>query len=108
VITLVSLTLLVGLGSVPGVSYWVTIHISLRWSLIVITEYSAVPELDEFPNVKKWMKMLFQRPGFDRGRNVPGPHYHYELNKLSEEELNELSKVRGEWVQIGMKRDAEA
>jgi glutathione S-transferase len=73
-----------------------------------MTEYSAVPELDEFPNVQKWMHRLLQRPGFERGRNVPGPHYHLELNKLSEEELNELSRARGAWVQVGMKRDAEA
>ncbi|KAH7321081.1 glutathione S-transferase [Stachybotrys elegans] len=92
--------------------YIVGDHVSIAdiacWPWVCAWKYSAVPELDEFPNVQKWMHRLLERPGFERGRNVPGPHYHMKLNELSEEEMNELSKARGAWVQVGMKRDAEA
>lgn len=73
-----------------------------------LAEFSAVPDLDEFPNIKKWMERLLHRPGFERGRNVPGPHFHITLNESSEEGMNQLAKARGAWVQDGMKRDAEA
>lgn len=108
VIASASLTLPAGHGSVPGVSSFNVLNCYIHYLLYCSTEFSAVPDLDEFPNVKMWMELLLQRAGFERGRNVPGPHFHITLNESSEEHMNELAKARGGWVQDGMKRDAEA
>ncbi|KAI1815441.1 glutathione S-transferase [Poronia punctata] len=63
--------------------------------------------MDEFPNVQKWMAKLLARPGFERGRNIPGPHFHIKLNELAEEEVDKLMRPRTGWVLEGMKKDAE-
>ncbi|KAI1320133.1 glutathione S-transferase [Xylariaceae sp. FL0255] len=64
--------------------------------------------MEEFPHVQKWMQKLLERPGFERGRNVPAPHYHLELNKLPEEEVVKLMRTRSAWVLEAMKKDADA
>lgn len=63
--------------------------------------------MDEFPNVQKWMAKLLARPGFENGRNVPGPHFHIQLNEMSEEEVEKLMRPRTGWVLEGMEKDAK-
>jgi len=53
------------------------------------------------------MYKLLERPGFEKGRNVPGPHIYLQLNELPDEELKKLGRERSVWVQEAMKRDAE-
>lgn len=71
-------------------------------------EYSGLSSIDEFPHVKTWVHELLKRPGFEEGRNAPQPHRYLELNKLSDDELNEKGRAAGGWIQEGMRRDAEA
>lgn len=64
-------------------------------------------QIDEFPHVKNWMYRLLARPGFEKGRNVPGPHIYLQLNELPDEELKRLGRERSGWIQEAMKHDAE-
>ncbi|KAL4813105.1 hypothetical protein BDW67DRAFT_178109 [Aspergillus spinulosporus] len=54
------------------------------------------------------LSKLLKRPGFEEGRNAPRPHVYLELKKLSDGELDARDLASGEWIQEGMRRDAEA
>lgn len=70
-------------------------------------EYSGLSQIDEFPHVKEWMYRLLERPGFERGRNVPNPHIYLQLNELPTEELKKMGRERSGWIKEAMKRDAK-
>ncbi|KAL4787606.1 glutathione S-transferase [Aspergillus varians] len=86
----------------------VTIADIAIWPWVAAYKFSGVTSIYEFPNVKKWMYKLLERPGFERGRHVPKHHVHLALNSLSEEELNEKAKYGVKWIQDAMERDAAA
>ena len=69
-------------------------------------EWAGV-DIEEFPNLKKWLFTLLERPGFEKGRNVPSPHTAFEQLKMSEEELDKKAESTRAWVQSGMKADAK-
>ncbi|PYI34316.1 glutathione S-transferase [Aspergillus indologenus CBS 114.80] len=85
----------------------VTVADIALWNWVAAYKYSGLSSIDEFPHVQKWLFELLKRPGFEEGRNAPGPHIYLELNKLSDEELNVKGRAAGAWIQEGMKRDAE-
>lgn len=64
-------------------------------------------DIDEFPNLKKWLYKLLERPGFEKGRHVPTQHNAFELAKLSHEELDAKAAGPRAWVQKGMQEDAK-
>ncbi|KAL2861228.1 glutathione S-transferase family protein [Aspergillus lucknowensis] len=86
----------------------VTIADIAIWPWVTAYKYSGLSSIDEFPNVVQWMYKLLERPGFERGRHVPKPHIYLDMNRLSEEELNEKAKYGVQWIQDAMKRDAAA
>lgn len=49
---------------------------------------------------------MYQRPGVNKGRNVPEPHTIRELLKDKEAMEKHAAEAR-EWVQKGMKADAK-
>lgn len=53
------------------------------------------------------MYRLLERPGFEKGRNVPSPHLYLQLNALPDEELKKIGNERSGWIQDAMKRDAK-
>jgi glutathione S-transferase len=53
------------------------------------------------------MWKLLERPGFEEGRNAPGPHIYLEMNTQSEKELDEKAASVGTWILDAMKKDAE-
>jgi glutathione S-transferase len=57
--------------------------------------------------LNKWLYKLLERPGLDKGRNVPVKHSALEQNDKSEEELAKEAKYHSDWVQKGMKNDAK-
>lgn len=63
--------------------------------------------IDEFPHVKKWLFTLLERPGFEKGRNVPTPHTSFEHYKMTDEELDQKAEASRNWVQKGMAADAK-
>ena len=69
-------------------------------------EWAGV-DVGEFPNLKRWLYELLERPGFEAGRHVPAPHKAFELNDVSEEELEKKAAESRNWVQAGMKADAK-
>lgn len=69
-------------------------------------EWAGV-DIDEFPRLKAWLYKLLERPGFEKGRNVPDKHKAFEMAKLSEEELEAKAAGPRAWVQQGMKADAK-
>ncbi|KAI0802133.1 glutathione S-transferase [Xylaria sp. FL0064] len=85
----------------------VTIADIAVWPWAQAWKSCGLKTMDEFPNVQKWMAKLLARPGFEKGRNVPGPHYHIKLNEMSEEEAEEMMRGRTGWVLEGMKKDAQ-
>ncbi|KIA75681.1 glutathione s-transferase [Aspergillus ustus] len=79
------------------------------WPWVAAYKFSGLATIDEFPFVKSWLnKLLEERPGFERGRNVPKPHVHLAMNALSEAELDERAKYGVKWIQDAMARDAAA
>jgi glutathione S-transferase len=51
---------------------------------------------------------LLERPGFQKGANIPGPNKYLAANKMTEEEMNRASVPTVKWIAESMKRDAEA
>ncbi|KAH7004517.1 glutathione S-transferase [Fusarium venenatum] len=76
------------------------------WGWVASAKWAGV-DLSEFPHLEKWLYKLLERPGFEAGRHVPTPHSAFDLNKLSEEELEEKATGAKNWVQAGMKDDAK-
>lgn len=68
-------------------------------------EWSGI-DINEFPSLKKWLYSLLERPGFEKGRNVPTEHKAFKMAELSEEELEKMAAGPRAWVQAGMKQDA--
>lgn len=80
----------------------------VRGSLLTRLDQAwAGVSLDEFPHLEKWLKTLLQRPGFERGRHVPNPHTAFDNDGLTEEELDAKAEGARNWVQGGMKADAQ-
>ncbi|GKT70530.1 glutathione S-transferase [Colletotrichum tofieldiae] len=86
----------------------VTIADIAIWPWVGAYKFSGLSSIDEFPQVKKWFYKLLARPGFEEGRNAPGPHRYLKMNNMSEEELKNVAASLGTWVIDAMKRDAEA
>lgn len=63
--------------------------------------------LESFPHLNKWLKTLLERPGFEKGRHVPKQHTAFDNDHLTEEELDKKAESSRNWVQQGMKADAE-
>ncbi|KHO00570.1 glutathione S-transferase II [Metarhizium album ARSEF 1941] len=76
------------------------------WGWVAAHTWAGV-SLDEFPHLDKWLKTLLKRPGFEKGRHVPQPHTAFDNDSLTEEELNAKAAGARNWVQGGMKADAQ-
>ena len=70
--------------------------------------YAGLRGIEEFPNVSKWFWALLERPGFQKGANIPGPNKYLAAEKMTDEEMNKISEPTVEWIAESMKRDAEA
>ncbi|KFA52604.1 hypothetical protein S40293_07220 [Stachybotrys chartarum IBT 40293] len=75
------------------------------WPWVADAKWGGV-DLAEFPNLKKWLYKLLERPGLDKGRNVPTKHTALEFESMSEEELDKKAEATRNWIQSGMKKDA--
>ncbi|EQB45224.1 hypothetical protein CGLO_15924 [Colletotrichum gloeosporioides Cg-14] len=83
----------------------VTIADIAIWPWVSAYKYSGLSTIDDFPHIKKWLSLVLQRPGFEKGRNAPGPH---KMNDVSEQELNDIAALLDTWIIDAMKRDAAA
>ena len=64
-------------------------------------------DISPFTHLKAWVDRMLQRPGVEKGRNVPEPHLAFEREKLSEEELEAKAAKAREWIIRGMNQDAK-
>jgi glutathione S-transferase len=82
-----------------------------RWNPLVrgtnIPKGSLSLDIEEFPHLKKWLYALLERPGFERGRNVPTKHKAFDVLKLSEEEKEKQAEANRAWILKGMQDDAK-
>jgi glutathione S-transferase len=76
------------------------------WGWVTSSKWSGV-DLEEFPNLKKWLYKCLERPGFEQGRNVPSPHKALDNLNKTEEELKELAAPSRNWIQSQMKEEAK-
>ena len=44
--------------------------------------------LDEFPHLEKWLGMLLERPGFEKGRHMPKRHTAFEAEESGRDKLD--------------------
>ncbi|KAI9896974.1 hypothetical protein N3K66_007996 [Trichothecium roseum] len=84
----------------------VTIADIACWGWVAGAKWAGV-DLGEFPKLEKWVYDLLARPGFEAGRHVPAPHTAFDSAKLTEEEINAKAAEARNWVQAGMKSDAQ-
>ena len=63
-------------------------------------------KVEEFPNVKKWLGTINERPAVQRGLKVPGPFKMKERMKTKEGD-KEYAKHHSDWVMKGQSEDQE-
>jgi glutathione S-transferase len=73
----------------------------------LLSGFSGLRSIDEFSNVSKWFWALLDRPGFEKGGNIPGPNKYLATNKMTDQEMNKLSEPTIEWIAEAMRRDAK-
>ena len=64
-------------------------------------------DINEFPNLKKWLFKCVERPGFEAGRHVPTKHTALDQFDKTDEELEAEAKKNSAWILKGMKEDKE-
>ncbi|KAK4970425.1 Glutathione S-transferase 2 [Elasticomyces elasticus] len=72
----------------------------------VAAAFWAGIDIEEFPTLKAWEDRMYARPGVEKGRHVPDPHKMKELSK-DKEAMERHAKQGSQWVQKGMKEDAQ-
>lgn len=63
--------------------------------------------VEEFPHLKTWVYKILERPGAEKGRNVPKPHKMFDHWQKTEEELDKAAEGTRAWVQQSMQEDAK-
>jgi len=76
-----------------------------HWGWVSAAGWAGV-EISHFPHLKAWEERMWARPAVKKGANIPDPYKMKEL--LSDKERMERHANQSkEWVQMGMKEDAE-
>ncbi|TKA30972.1 hypothetical protein B0A50_01940 [Salinomyces thailandicus] len=76
-----------------------------HWGWVSAAGWAGV-NLDDFPHLKKWEERMWARPALKKGANVPDPYKLKELLQDKEKMDRHAAEARN-WVQQGMKEDAE-
>ncbi|GAB7358233.1 hypothetical protein MBLNU230_g0384t1 [Neophaeotheca triangularis] len=76
-----------------------------HWGWVSAAGWAGV-EIKDFPALAAWEGRLWSRPALQKGANVPDPYRMKELLGDKEAMERQAAKAR-EWVQSGMKEDAE-
>lgn len=63
-------------------------------------------EIEEFPALKAWEERMEKRPAVAKGRDVPDKHNIKERMK-DKESMKQMEEKGRNWVQSGMKADAQ-
>lgn len=76
-----------------------------HWGWIFLGPWAGI-DIEEFPTLKKWENRMSQRPGVEKGRNVPDVDKFKEI-LADPEKMKEMAEKGMKFVQEGMKKDAE-
>lgn len=76
-----------------------------HWGWITAAGWAGV-DIEEFPTLKAWDERMLARPGVEKGRHVPDRHGIKDLLKDPKKVEEHAAQTR-QWVQQGMKKDAE-
>ena len=76
-----------------------------HWGWITAAAWSGI-DIEEFPNLKAWEVRMLKRPGVEKGRNVPTPHWTKEFEK-DPEAAEKVSQAAREWIERSQKEDAK-
>ncbi|KAF2787922.1 glutathione S-transferase [Melanomma pulvis-pyrius CBS 109.77] len=76
-----------------------------HWGWVASAGWAGI-DIDSFPALKAWEERMLARPAVEKGRHVPDPH---TIKKLlgDKKEMEKHAAEAREWVQKGMKEDAE-
>jgi len=76
-----------------------------HWGWIAAAGWAGI-NIDDFKHLKAWEDRMWARPAVQKGANVPSPYRMKEL--LADKEATEKHAAQArDWVQAGMKSDAE-
>lgn len=76
-----------------------------HWGWVSAAGWAGI-DIDDFPHLKAWEERMWARPALKKGANVPSPYGMKELLKDKEKMEKHAAQSR-QWVQQGMKEDAE-
>ncbi|KAL6863292.1 Glutathione S-transferase 2 [Amphichorda felina] len=76
------------------------------WGWVAAAKWTGL-DINEFPNLKKWLFKCVERPGFEAGRHVPTKHTALDHFDKTDEELEAEAKKNSAWIMKGMKEDKE-
>jgi len=77
-----------------------------QWGWISAAGWAGV-NIDDFPTLKAWEERMWDRPAVQKGANVPDPYKMKEL-LADPKKMEEHAAKSAQWVQQGMKEDADA
>jgi len=76
-----------------------------HWGWVASAFWAGV-DIKEFPALEAWENRMTERPGVQKGMNVPTPHRMKELQK-DPKGMEERAASARKWVQSGMAADAK-
>lgn len=75
---------------------------SIGW--VMFAGWAGV-DISEFPNVKKWEDMMYERPAVQKGGDVPKPLKIKKMLAEDPEAAEKYAKESSKWIMQGMKED---
>jgi len=76
-----------------------------HWGWVSAAGWAGV-EISHFPHLKAWEERMWARPAVKKGANIPDP-YKMKEHLSDKERMERHANQSKEWVQMGMKEDAE-
>ncbi|KAK6435921.1 Glutathione S-transferase 2 [Oleoguttula sp. CCFEE 5521] len=76
-----------------------------HWGWISAAGWAGI-DIESFPTLKAWEERMWARPAVQKGANVPDPYRMKEL-LADKAKMEEHAAKSREWVQKGMREDAE-
>lgn len=77
-----------------------------HWGWVAAAGWAGI-DIDHFPALKAWEERMWERPALQKGANVPTPYKMKEL-LANKDEIEKHAQQGRDWVQKGMREDADA
>ncbi|KAI1138562.1 glutathione S-transferase [Hypoxylon sp. FL0543] len=76
------------------------------WGWVAAAKWAGI-DMSEFPVLDEWVQRMLKRPGVEKGRHVPTKHNYEDIQKLTEEQMEEKAAGTRNWIQASMKEEAK-